>query len=56
MISSAEGQQWRIQDFPEEGASTPVGAPIYDSGSFSRKLHEIERIWMPWGIGEGRPP
>ena len=32
-------EQWRIQDFPEEGA------PTYDFAKFSQKLHEIERIW-----------
>ena len=35
--------QWRIQDFPEEGA------PTYDFAKFSQKLHEIERIWV--GVG-----
>ena len=32
-----------IQDFPELGAQT------YDFVKFSRKLHEIERIWTPRG-------
>ena len=27
--------QWRIQDFPEEGAPTPRGAPTYDFAKFS---------------------
>ena len=35
--------QWRIQDFPEEGA------PTYDFAKFSQKLHEIERISTPGG-------
>ena len=51
--------QWRIQDFPEEGAPTPQGgAPTYDFAIFSRKLHEIERIWAPGGGGarDARPP
>ena len=40
--------QWRIQEFPEEGANSPGGgAPTYDFAKFSRKLHEIERIWVP---------
>ena len=44
--------QWRIQDFPEEGAPTPQrGAPTYDFAKFSQKLHEIERIWTPGGGG-----
>ena len=30
------------------------GAPTYDLATFSRKLHEIERIWTPMG-GGGRP-
>ena len=48
-----QGYQWRIQDFPEEGAPTPQGgAPTYDFAKFSQKLHEIERIWTPGG---GRP-
>ena len=41
--------QWRIQDFPEEGAPTLRGAPTYDFAKFSQKLHEIERIWTPGG-------
>ena len=42
--------QWRIQDFPEEGAPTPRGgAPTYDFAKFSQKLHEMERIWIPGG-------
>ena len=45
--------QWRIQDFPEEGAQTPQGAPTYDFAKFSQKLHEIERIWT--GGGGSRP-
>ena len=39
--------QWQIQDFPEEGAPTPRGAPTYDFAKFSQKLHEIEKIWAP---------
>ena len=42
--------QWRIQDFPEEGA------PTYDFAKFSQKLHEIERIWTPGGGGGGMRP
>ena len=43
-------KQWRIQDFPEEGAPTPWGgAPTYDFAIFSQKLHEIERISAPRG-------
>ena len=37
----SNGLQWRIQDFPEEGA------PTYDFAKISQKLHEIERIWTP---------
>ena len=49
--------QWRIQDFPEEGAPTPQGgAPIYEIAKFSEKLHEIERIWTPGGGGGARVP
>ena len=46
-------EQWRIQDFPEEGAPTLQagggGAPTYNFAKFSQKLHEIERIWTPGG-------
>ena len=43
-------QQWRIQDFPEEGAPTPQGGtPTYDFAKISPKLHKIERIWGPGG-------
>ena len=50
--------QWRIQDFPEEGAPTPQGgAPTYEIAKFSEKLHEIERIWTPrGGARPSRPP
>ena len=41
--------QWRIQDFPEEGA------PTYDFAKFSPKLHEIEIIWSPGGGRPSRP-
>ena len=37
--------QWRIQDFPEVGAST------YNFVKFSQELHEIERIWPQEGGG-----
>ena len=49
-------QQWRIQDFPEEGAPTPRGggAPTYEFAKFSQKMHEIERIWT--GGRPSRPP
>ena len=39
--------QWRIQDFPEEGAPTLKEAIIWLF--FSKKLHEIERVWTPGG-------
>ena len=42
---SLETAQWRIQDFPEEGA------PTYDFAKISQKLHEIETIWTPRGAG-----
>ena len=52
MMSSVDDLQWRIQDFPEEGAPTPRGgAPTYDFAIFPQKLHEIERIWAPRGRG-----
>ena len=41
--------QWRIQDFPEEGAPTLRGAPTYDFAKFSQKLHEIEEFGPPGG-------
>ena len=34
--------QWRIQDFPQEGAPTPKSAIIFQF--FYRRLHENERI------------
>ena len=43
--------QWRIQDFPEVEAPTLQEAPTSDFAQFSRKLHEIERIWTPLGRG-----
>ena len=50
-IPKIGGYQWRIQDFPEEGA------PTYEFVEFSQKLHEIERIWTPQGAARPlRPP
>ena len=47
--------QWRIQDFPEGGAWTLQGGR--EHAKFSRKLHEIERIWTPrGGVRPSRPP
>ena len=43
--------QWRIQDYPEEGALTPKGgAPTYYLANFSRKLHENEEILGQRGV------
>ena len=41
--------QWQMQDFLGDANSLGGGAPRYDFAKMSRKLHEIERIWMPWG-------
>ena len=46
--------QWRIQDFPEEGAPTPRGAPTYNFANFPQKLHEIEKF-EPGGGGASVP-
>ena len=43
--------QWWIQDFPEEGAPTPRGAPTYDFVNFCQKLHENEEILAAGGGG-----
>ena len=50
--------QWRIQDFPEEGALTPKGgAPTYYLVNFSQKLHENEEILgQRGGAHPSRPP
>ena len=37
--------------FPTEGATSLGEVTTYDFAKFSRKLHEIERIWMPKGGG-----
>ena len=34
---------------PRRGRELPRGAPTYEFAKFSRKLHEIERIWTPGG-------
>ena len=49
-------QQWRIQDFPEEGRQLPGGAPTYNFAKFSQKLHEIERIWALGGVASLAAP
>ena len=51
--------QQQIQDFPGGGgggANSPGGVPTYDFAKFSRKLHEIERIWVPRGGGGVHSP
>ena len=45
-------RQWRIQDFPEEGALTLKGGPTYYLANFFRKLHGNEEISGQRG---GRP-
>ena len=45
--------QWRIQDFPEEGAPTPKTAIILQF--LCQKLHENERIRTPGGHVPGAP-
>ena len=48
-LQNCRALQWRIQDFPEEGAPTSQeGANIRLCQNFP-KLHEIERIWTPGG-------
>ena len=55
-ISGEITNQWRFQDFPDEGAPTPRGVvPTYDFAKFSQKLHEIERIWAPGGASLAPP-
>ena len=46
-------QGW-IQDFPRR-SQLPRVAPTYDFAKFSRKLHEIKRIWVPGGSGLRTP-
>ena len=41
--------QWRIQDFPEGGASNHSQGGREHAKFSVRKLHEIERIWTPRG-------
>ena len=49
--------QWRIQDFPEEGALTPKeGALTYYLVNYSRKLHENEEILGQRGARGTRAP
>ena len=57
MLYEAGTEQWRIQDFPEEGALTPNGGvPTYYLANFSRKLHENEEIWGQGGRASLAPP
>ena len=45
------GLQWRIQDFPEGGATPKVGVLTYYCEKKCQKLDEKERIWTqkrPW--------
>ena len=46
--------QWRIPDFPEEGAPTPKSAIILPF--FCQKLHGNERIWTRGGGRVARVP
>lgn len=38
-------QQWRIQDFPQEGVPTAGGAPAKIIPIFHQNPHEIKEIW-----------
>ena len=54
MSQTSFGKTTAVADpgFPRGGgANSPGGAPTYDFANFSRKLHEIERIWTPGGGG-----
>ena len=56
-IAFPHPSQWRIQDFPEEGALTPKGVgPTYYLAIFSRKLHENEEILGRGGARPSHPP
>ena len=47
-FSNKGANQWRIQDFPEEGVPTlQEGTPTNDFAKFSQKMHEIKRIGTP---------
>ena len=48
--------QWRIQDFPEEGALTPKGRPTYYLANLFQKLHENEEILGQRGARVPRAP
>ena len=42
--------QWRIQDFPEEGAPTPRGgAPTYDFAKFLKNCMKLKEFGPPGG-------
>ena len=58
IVTQAYPIQWRIQDFPEEGALSPKGGvPTYYLANFCRKLHENEEILgQRGGARPSRPP
>ena len=44
--------QWRIQDFPDGGATPNFGVKNYYLARFCQKLHESARNWTEsWGLG-----
>ena len=55
MRRKIQGNQWRIQDFPQGGGAN--SQKCYYFSIFCRKLHENERIWTPrGGARPWRPP
>ena len=57
MIRRCLIRETRCQDVRCFIRTSPAGrgAPTYDFTKFSRKLHEMERIWAPRGVGAGHP-
>ena len=56
-INAFKGKISAVADpgFSQGGRQLPRGVPTYDFAKFSRKLHEIERIWVPGGGGAHAP-
>ena len=47
--------QWRVQDFPEEGAPTPRGGPTYDFDNFPINCIKLKEFG-PGGCASLAPP
>ena len=52
----SDTEQWRIQDFPEEGAPTPRGRQPMILSIFAENCMKMKKFWPPGGGGGSASP